>query len=132
MTDELDVFLQNWTVDACRVKELFQAMYDFLRPLDDVRLEYKARPGVSHSLRAYRVPERRRQGLFVLLDVIDDDPAARWLSICFYADLTSDPAGLGDTVPGGLLGEDALCFDLEGPEQGAYILERLAEAYAGV
>ena len=45
-----------------------------------------------------------------MVDIIDDDPADRWLSVCFYDELVDDPKGLGDEVPGGLLGEDAKCF----------------------
>ena len=50
--------------------------------------------------------------------------------MCFYADEVSDPAGQGAFVPGGLLGDDALCFDLETctPELLAYVRERLVEA----
>jgi hypothetical protein len=68
--------------------------------------------------------------LFALVDVIDDDPAARWLSVCFYADMITDPEELGDVAPGGLAGEDARCFDLESGARADYILERLKEAHA--
>lgn len=65
-----------------------------------------------------------------MVDVIDDDPADRWLSVCFYKELVDDPEQLGDEVPGGLLGEDARCFDLSQPDEDMvrYIEQRLSEA----
>jgi hypothetical protein len=64
------------------------------------------------------------------VDIIDDEPEARWLSVCFYADLVTDPEEHGDVVPGGLAGDDALCFDLDSPENNIehYMLQRLQEA----
>ncbi|MDL2316396.1 hypothetical protein LJC59_04875 [Desulfovibrio sp. OttesenSCG-928-A18] len=144
MHKELNAFLQQWTVDPKGVKAVFTAMRRRLEGMDGVSLEYRGRPGVSHSLRALRKDAARP--LFVLIDIIDDQPEERWLSVCFYADLTSDPEERGDIVPGGLLGEDALCFDIApdqsktggetkgqtGGETGrvlqAYMLERLEEA----
>ncbi|MDE5879203.1 MAG: hypothetical protein K2G99_04150, partial [Desulfovibrio sp.] len=68
--------------------------------------------------------------LFVLVDVVDDEPESRWLSVCFYADMVSDPDEQGDFVPQGLLGEDALCFNLDedSADMRDYIAARLAEA----
>ena len=65
-----------------------------------------------------------------MVDVIEDEP--RWLSVCMYQDLVSDPDEEGDFVPGGLLGEDAICFDMEtaSDTQLAYIRERIDEACA--
>ena len=92
-------------------------------------LEFKARPGISYSLRARHAAQKKRE-LFVLVDVVDDEPESRWLSVCFYADMVNDPDGLGDFVPQGLLGEDAMCFNLDedSPEMREYIAARLAEA----
>lgn len=129
MLSELNTFCQNWTEDANQVKPLFLAMRDCLGELEGVDLEYKGRPGVSHSLRARHKAQTSRP-LFVLVDVIDDDPGARWLSVCFYAMLVSDPEQRGDVVPGGLMGEDACCFDFESSENTDYILQRLKEAHA--
>lgn len=129
MQQDLNAFLENWNEDANRVKPLFQAMRDCLESMDGVSLSYLGRPGVSHSLRARHAAQKKRE-LFVLVDVIDDDPAARWLSVCFYADLADDPEELGDVVPGGLMGEDARCFDIESPDAQEYILARLQEAHA--
>lgn len=97
--------------------------------MKNVTLEYKGRPGVSHSLRARHKAQKDRE-LFVLVDVIDDDPEARWLSVCFYADLMTDPEGRGDVVPGGLAGDDACCFDLSETNSDVekYMLKRLKEA----
>ena len=129
MTQDLSAFIENWTEDANRVKPLFQAIRACLNGLEGVQLEYRGRPGISHSLRAKHAAQNRRP-LFVLVDVIDDDPCARWLSVCFYADLVTDADSLGDVVPGGLMGEDACCFDIdEAGDMEAFILDRLKEAH---
>ncbi len=131
MSAELDALLEAWTLDANGIKPLFQTLYQFLREQNHVALEYRVRPGVSHSLRARHSAQKERS-LFVLVDIIDDDPEARWLSICFYADLVTDPEGRGDVVPGGLMGEDACCFDVDDAGNGMaeYMQSRLAEACA--
>ena len=132
MPADLDAFLASWTEDKNAVKPLFFSLYCLLQGLDGAELEYKGRPGVSHSLRAL-YPGRKDRPLFVLVDIIDDAPEARWLSICFYADLVTDPEELGDVVPGGLAGEDARCFDVDAPEgMEPFLLERLKEAYGNV
>ncbi len=132
MPADLDAFLAGWTEDKNAVKPLFLSLYSLLQGLDGVELEYRGRPGVSHSLRAL-YPGRTDRPLFVLVDIIDDAPEARWLSICFYADLVTDPEELGDVVPGGLAGEDARCFDVDAPEgMEPFLLERLNEAYGNV
>lgn len=132
MLAELDAFLTAWNQDDNGVKPLFLSLYSLLRTFDGVELEYSGRPGISHSLRAL-YPGKKERPLFALVDVIDDDPAARWLSVCFYADLVTDRAGLGDVVPGGLLGEDACCFDVDSPgETERFLLDRLKEAHGNV
>jgi hypothetical protein len=67
-----------------------------------------------------------------MVDIIDDDPENRWLSVCFYDDLVSDPEERGDFVPKGLLGEDARCFDLDEADEDAvgYVAQRIREAGA--
>lgn len=127
----LNSFLAEWTTDENGIKPLFLELYACLQDMSDVQLEYKGRPGVSHSLRAL-YPGKKERPLFVLVDIIDDEPGARWLSMCFYADLVTDPDGLGDVVPEGLFGEDACCFDVESPENGTFFLARLREAYKNV
>ena len=89
-----------------------------------------ARPGVSYSLRAKHQHQTQRP-LFAMVDIIDDDPDERWLSVCFFGEMISDPDELGDFVPEGLLGEDAHCFDIEEFDEDlmAYVTARLDEAY---
>ena len=79
------------------------AFKDFLLTTPDVRFDFKARPGVSYSLRAANAKNDERP-LFVLVDVVDDEPEARWLSVCFYADMVNDPDELGDFVRPGSWG----------------------------
>jgi len=64
-----------------------------------------------------------------MVDVIEDNP--RWLSICFYGKMITDPESRGDFVPGGLLGENAVCFDVEKRDEELvrYIENRLDEAW---
>jgi hypothetical protein len=102
---------------------------DFSAAPQHISFTFKARPGVSYSLRARHSVQTERV-LFVLLDVVDDVPASRWLSICFYDEMVSDPGEKGDFVPGGLMGEDARCFNLEDDDavMRDYIKARLAEA----
>ncbi len=123
----LDQFLASWTQDGQQMKQTFLAFKDLLS-LPGVSFDFKARPGISYSLRAKH--EAQKEPLFVLIDVIDDDPDERWLSVCFYAKMTTDPEDLADFVPGGLLGEDAHCFNLDtnDPELKAYVADRLLEA----
>ena len=130
MISELDAFLAEWKDGAGWAKPLFQSLYVCLAGLAGVSLEYKNRPGVSHSLRARHAAQKER-ALFVLVDIIDDDPEARWLSVCFYADMITDPARRGDIAPGGLAGNDACCFDIDNPDADmeVYMTARLKEAY---
>jgi hypothetical protein len=64
------------------------------------------------------------------MDVIDDDPENRWLSVCFYPDMITDPEEKGVLIPLGLLGEDGYCFDLEewDADYLQYLETRLNEA----
>jgi hypothetical protein len=127
-SSELGAFLAGWTTDEKGMKPLFLRIHKFLEKLPGVSLEYKGRPGVSHSVRARHADQKERP-LFALVDIIDDDPDARWLSVCLYADLVSDPDGRGDMVPGGLTGDDACCFDIDSPgDMEKYVLARLKEA----
>jgi len=67
-----------------------------------------------------------------MIDVIDDDPNERWLSVCFYGDMVQDPDELGDLIPGGLLGSDGYCFDISEADDrlASYVSQRIQEAYA--
>lgn len=129
--DGLETFLAGWDDAPGGARDAFLRLRGFLAGLPGVEFAYRGRPGVSHSLRAARAGQSGRP-LFAIIDVIDDDPAARWLSACMYADLARDPDGLATPVPGGILGEDALCFDLDScdPDLVGYVEERLAEAHA--
>ena len=129
--EEVEALLQQWTSDPLQAKAVF---VDYMRALDGlagVTLDFKSRPGVSYSLRAVHEKQDKRP-LFVMVDVVDDEPEARWLSVCFYADLVTDPDELGDFVPGGLLGENACCFNLDedNADLAAYIRARILEAAA--
>jgi len=128
-SEELREFLDSWQDDPLNIKKSFTEYMEFLAAHSNVSFTFKARPGVSYSLRARHSIQTKRV-LFVLLDVVDDEPASRWLSICFYDDMVTDPADKGDFVPGGLMGEDARCFNLEDDDgvMRDYIKARLAEA----
>ena len=123
---ELNDFLASWEATAEGNKAAFVDLKTHLEQLG-ATLQFVPRPGITYSLRA-KHPAQKKRELFVMVDVIEDSP--RWLSVCFYQDLVSDPEGQGDSVPGGLLGEDAICFDMESAskEQLAYIKARLDEA----
>lgn len=129
MADQLEKFIDSWQTDTLGLKPAFLQYRDFLAALPNVALDFKARPGVSYSLRAKNLAQQKRD-LFVLVDVVDDEPDSRWLSVCFYADMVTDPDEQGDFVPEGLLGENAMCFNLDenNPDMQAYILDRLKEA----
>ncbi len=131
MNGELSKLLSSWTEDPHNTKDCFLELKQALEGMDGVTLSLTARPGVSYSLRAAHAGQKTR-GLFAMVDVIDDDPADRWLSVCFYKDMIGDPDELADEVPEGLLGEDARCFDLEERDENlvGYIKARLAEAGA--
>ena len=125
---ELNTFVEEWSEAENNNKETFIHFREYLSKKEGVVLDFIARPGVTYSLRAAH-REQKEKDLFVMVDVIED--VSRWLSICFYGNMISDPDEKGDFVPGGLLGEDAVCFDLEEQNDALvrYIEERLDEAY---
>ena len=126
---KLEEFIAGWSDSATDCRQIFVDLRDLLARLENVVLEFVARPGVTYSLRGARTEQKDRP-LFVMVDVIDSDP--RWLSVCFYGEMVTDPEELGDYVPGGLLGEDGLCFDIESDENGivTYVKERIVEAHS--
>ncbi|SIN77280.1 hypothetical protein [Halodesulfovibrio marinisediminis] len=128
--EALDALLEDWTESEAKTKAAFIEYKDLLLSFEGLSLSFKGRPGVSFSLRAKHENQSERE-LFVLVDVVDDDPADRWLSVCFYADMINDADELGDWVPGGLMGEDACCFNLDedDAEMRAYIKDRITDAY---
>ena len=126
--NELIAFLDGWSADPINAKSAFGQYKEILEKAPGAELEFVARPGVSYSLRGKKKGGNRP--VFALVDVVDDEPDNRWLSVCFYADLVTDPDEAGDFVPQGLLGEDALCFNLDAddPAMREYIARRLVEA----
>lgn len=127
---ELDDFLSKWSGSSLDMKKGFLSLRDALLAMENVSLAFNARPGVSYSLRP-RHAQQKDRNLFAMIDVIDDDPEARWLSICFYGDMISDPDEMGEVIPGGLAGDDGYCFDVFDYDEKviSYIKERLAQAY---
>jgi len=126
---ELMEFISGWDADENGMKAVFTEFKEQLESFKDAEIQFNARPGISFSMRGVKVPDTGRP-LFVMVDVIDDDPSDRWLSVCFYGDSITDPDELGDLVPGGLLGQDGHCFDVDTPDAVGYVKSRIAEAYA--
>ena len=106
---------------------------DRLLRKENTTLHFISRPKISYSLRAgHKSRQIKGRPMFALVDIIDDDPANRWLSICFYVDTVTDPEGFGNLIPEGILGEDGYCFDLFEYDESmiSYIGGRIDEAYA--
>ncbi len=131
MTDdkalELNTFIEKWEDTPEKSREVFLHFKEYLNNKEGVTLDFIPRPGVSYSLRAAH-SDQKKKDLFVMVDVIEDSP--RWLSTCFYGKMIEDPEEKGDYVPEGLLGEDAVCFDIEEHDETLikYIESRLDEA----
>ncbi len=123
----LNEFLAEWQTSPERNRDVFIRLRDALTSQSGVNLDFVPRPGVTYSLRAVHANQTKRN-LFVMVDVIEDDP--RWLSVCFYGDMIADPEEKGDFVPEGLLGEDAVCFDIETWNETTirYVEARIQEA----
>jgi hypothetical protein len=128
--EEVYKFLSEWTEDALGTKPIFLSLLENIMAKEDIEVAFNARPGISYSLRGVQ-KQRKDRPLFVMIDVIDDDPKQRWLSVCFYGDMINDPEDLGDLIPGGLLGSDGYCFDLtdSDEENKVYVGKRIQEAY---
>lgn len=128
---EISLFLREWASgEEHPMQKWLQLFFDTVSRLDDVELQFVARPGVSYSIRPKRTCQQDRE-LFAMIDVIDDDPAERWLSVCFYGDMISDPKEHGEIIPGGLAGSDGYCFDMfaDDKELAHYLVDRLVEAH---
>jgi hypothetical protein len=125
---ELMSFVNEWVESPEQNKKAFIRLKKYLESLTGVALVFLPRPGLTFSLRVSHVKQKEKP-LFVMVDVIEGDP--RWLSVCFYGEMISDPDDKGDFVPGGLLGQDARCFDMDSySEEGIrYLEERIAEAW---
>jgi hypothetical protein len=130
---ELDEFLDSWAKDGSGVKKAFLYLRDSFSKRKGLRARFIYRLGVSGSFRvsAGEVGASERS-LFALVDIIDDDPGNRWLSVCFYEDTITDPDEEGNLVPQGLLGEDGYCFDITGYDESMmdYLDQRIDEAYS--
>lgn len=127
-TMTLSAFLEAWQETKEKNKAAFVHFKSHLENKDGVELEFIPRPGLTYSLRASH-PNQKEKSLFAMVDVIEDSP--RWLSICFYGAMITDPDETGDFVPEGLLGEDAICFDVDAWKDPliGYIQDRLDEAW---
>jgi len=123
---EIEIFLTEWKQSGQSSSLWFERFFSMLKDDAEVELSFVSRPGVSFSMR----PKKRGQerALFAIIDVIDDDPTDRWLSVCFYEDMISDPEESGQVVPGGLGGENGYCFDIFDEDMLAYVLARVSEA----
>jgi len=129
---EMAGFLEAWENDPRKVKQTFLRVIDKFKTTEGTNLNFISRPGVSYSLRAsLENRHEKSQSLFALVDIIDDDPDNRWLSICFYEEMVTDPDELGNLVPKGILGKDGYCFDLykDDPFLVSYVERRIEEAH---
>jgi len=128
--EELERFIDSWSGGEKAVKDIFLKIKTAILEYPETRLDFHCRPGVSYSLRASRVIGKSSR-LFALVDVVDDDPENRWLSVCFYADAVTDPGGMGNMIPAGILGEDGQCFDVfeEDASLLPYLEARIREAH---
>lgn len=127
---EIVAFLESWEGDKEPMRNWFNLFYTELSKMSEIVLSFVARPGVSYSMRPKHSNQSERE-LFAMVDVIDDDPAARWLSVCFYGDMISDPEARGEVIPGGLAGSDGYCFDMfdDDADLAQYLVVRLQEAH---
>ncbi len=126
---EIAEMLKGWTEDKNGIKTAFTGIIELMESLGGLVYSFKSRPGISHSLRAN--VNKGEKKLLTLMDIIDDDPENRWLSICFYAETITDPDEEGEMIPGGLLGEDGYCFDLFKNDEDivSYLKKRIREAH---
>jgi len=127
--EALAQFIAEWQKSPTKAKASFLRFKKQLEDKAGVILDFIPRAGLTYSLRAVHENQKKKE-LFVMVDVIEDDP--RWLSVCFYGEMINDPDELGDYVPEGLLGEDAVCFDLDEENEAlvGYIEARMDEASA--
>jgi hypothetical protein len=125
---ELNTFIAAWKETPERNREAFLRFKEYLINKGGVILDFRQRPGITYSLRAVHANQKEKE-LFVVVDIIEDAP--RWLSVCFYDAMIADPEEKGEFIPQGLLGEDAVCFDLTqwDNELIRYIEDRLDEAF---
>jgi hypothetical protein len=128
--DPIATFLETWEDNDSQTRKAFVELIQHLTALEGTTLDFNARPGVSYSLRP-RHQNQKTRTLFAMADVIDDDPNERWLSVCFYGDMITDPDEAGDLVPEGLMGDDGYCFDVYEYDEEvlSYIKDRITQAH---
>ncbi len=128
--EQIDALIEGWEEENANVRDAFIVLKDHLFDREETLFFFKGRPGVSYSIRAVHKNQEGRD-FFIIFDVIDDDPTDRWLSICFYEDMLSDPDEMGEVIPGGLSGQDGYCFDLSDctKDEVAYMKNRIDEAW---
>lgn len=128
--EQIDAFLDAWNETETQTRKAFIEIYEHLKTLEDISFDFNERPNVSYSLRP-RHNSQKKRALFAMVDIIDDDPEERWLSVCFYGEMITDPDEAGDLIPEGLLGEDGYCFDLYeyDKDEVAYLKQRLTQAH---
>ncbi len=127
---QINDFIENWTETDSKNRQAFIELYDHLKTLENISFDFNERPKLSYSLRPKHTSQKNRS-LFAMVDVIDDDPEERWLSVCFYGEMITDPDEAGDLIPEGLLGEDGYCFDLYeyDKDEIEYLKQRLTQAH---
>ncbi len=127
---ELDKFVSEWEETGSKTRQAFTELVEHLQKMENITLDFNARPGITYSLRPKHDNQKDR-ALFEMVDVIDDDPTEKWLSVCFYGDMISDPDETGDLIPEGLLGDDGHCFDIYEYDTSEieYLKSRLDDAY---
>lgn len=131
VVDKIEAFVRNWPGVDQSMRDCFKLFYQELLPMAGVTFSFSARPGVSYSLRFHYNKLVGRE-FFAIIDVIDDEPEKRWLSVCFYEDMITDPEERGEFIPGGLAGGDGYCFDLSDDDSqlAGYLVVRLHQALA--
>ena len=131
----LTAFIEKWEKDSFQVKDVFSQLHEKLHNKEYTTLTFIARPGVSYSLRANRwVGDDQDPQLYALIDVIDDDPENRWLSVCFYDGTVSDTEQLGNLIPQGILGDDGYCFDVNEKDEPLtlFLGQKIDEAFENI
>ena len=123
---EIQNFYEQWN-DVSGMKALCNSLHSHMASFAGLHIGFVARPGVSYSI---RLLVRGTEAVVALLDVIDDDPEDRWLSLCFPDAIITDPDEEGDLVPNGLNGNDARCFSIDTMTDTVkgYLKARLGEA----
>ncbi len=128
---ELELFIKVWADSPEQNKKAFVRLKDYLASKPGVNIDFLPRTGITYSLRAVHENQKTKP-LFAMVVVIEDQ--LRWLSVCFYSGMISDPDEKGVFIPEGILGDDAVCFDLEeyNEDEIQYIEARFDEAYQSV